>query len=381
MPKKMIIFIDENIFEKQKYGGISRYFCELAKAISENSEHRVIIYGGWNKNAYLSQLKTTESLKVLQFNKTLRHLRFAKKWLNPIIRKALFWKYRSTRNKIVYHPSYFSLDPFINKYSDNSVLTVHDLIYEHQEKSKGSKKTAKRKRIQGLVDHIITVSESTSRDLKAFNPLASNKITVIHLAAAPSSIQLEQERKNTFLFVGNRKGYKNGTLTIEAFADLQVNTPQDLQLLFIGGGPFDSDESKQINELDLKNSVQQRNLSDQELTLAYQTSVALVFPSSYEGFGLPPLEAMQANCPVIAQKVSSIPEVLGDWGHYFTNGHINELCALMKKVVQPEGNESSKRRQRIREQQLSKFSWLDTANKTLSAYENSMRGKHNRNNG
>jgi glycosyltransferase involved in cell wall biosynthesis len=369
----MIVFIDENIFEKQAYGGISRYFSELVKAICEMPEHEVVIYGGWSKNAYLNQLKQTANLKVFRLGPTWDWLKFAKKLINPMLRKVLFFQLKRKGKKVIYHPSYFSLDPFINEYCDCSVLTVHDLIYEHQEKNQNSKKTSERKRIQGLVDQIITVSESTARDLKAFNPSASNKISIVHLAAAPSAIELEQGRNNTFLFVGNRGGYKNGNLAIQAFANLKAETKQDSQLLFVGGGPFDVDESETIHALNLEDSVQQRNLSDQELSHAYQTSTALVFPSSYEGFGLPPLEAMQANCPVIAQKVSSLPEVLGEWGHYFTNESIDELCALMKKAAQPKSTEPSKIRQDLRDQQLRKFSWSKTANKTLLAYRKSIR--------
>jgi glycosyltransferase involved in cell wall biosynthesis len=369
----MIIFIDENIFEKQAYGGISRYFCELAKAISQTTEHEIFIYGGWSKNTYLNQLIQTKNLKVLRLESKWNWLKFAKSWINPMLRKALYLQLRMKGEKIIYHPSYFSLDPMIHKYCDASVLTVHDLIYEHQEKNKHSKKATKRKKIQNRVDHIITVSNSTAHDLKEFNPAIYHKISVVHLAAAPSAIELEQGRNNTFLFVGNRGGYKNGNLAIQAFANLKAETKQDSQLLFVGGGPFDVDESETIQALNLEDSVQQCNLSDQELSHAYQTSTALVFPSSYEGFGLPPLEAIQANCPVIAQKVSSIPEVLGEWGHYFTNESIDELCALMKKAAQPKSTEPSKIRQDLRDQQLRKFSWSKTANKTLLAYRKSVR--------
>ena len=371
MPKKMIVFIDENIFEKQKYGGISRYFCELGKAISENSEHRVIIFGGWNQNHYLRQIKTTGSLKVLQFNKRLRHLRFAKKWLNPIIRKALFWKYRSTRNKIVYHPSYFSLDPFINKYCDCSVLTVYDLIYEQQKKNRNSKKIQARKRIQDRVHQIITISESTSRDLKEFNPSICHKISVVHLAATPpkNKTTTTGERNNTFLFVGNRGGYKNGRLAIEALQQLQEKEQTDTRLLFAGGGAFNKEEIELIQRTELNSSITQANLSDQELNLAYQKSRALLFPSSYEGFGLPPLEAMQFNCPVIAQPVSSIPEVLGDWGHYLQEATSADLCRLMAFIMQPERSELEYSRQQLRAEQLLKFSWQHTANQTIEVYK------------
>mgnify|MGYP001161532367 CR=1 FL=1 len=365
----MNVFIDESIFEKQEFGGISRYFCELAKAISEHSEHRVIIYGGWSQNAYLSQLESTDTLKILFYKKRLRNLRFAKKWLNPIMRKAFFLKYRLKKERLIYHPSYFSLDSFINKYCDASVLTVHDLIYEHLKKNKSSKKTAKRKKIQDQVDQIITVSESTSRDLKAFNPSVSYKISVIHLATAPQSDQIKQERNATFLFVGNRGGYKNGTLTIEAFADLQAETKQNLRLLFVGGGEFDTDETEKIQALKLGNLAQQRNLSDQELAHAYQTSIALVFPSSYEGFGLPPLEAMQANCPTIAQKVSSIPEVLGDWGHYMETPTKEALRNQMKNLLQLPMQQSNSELANVRTKQLQKFSWEKTAQKTIQVYQ------------
>lgn len=365
----MIIFIDENIFEKQEYGGISRYFCELAKAISETSEHQVLIYGGWSKNTYLSQLKRTNNLRVIKIKSTWECLRPIKRWLNPIFRKALFIRLRIKGKKIVYHPSYFSLDSFIHKHCDTSVLTVHDLIYEHQEKNKYSKKVEKRKEIQELVDHIIVVSESTARDLSKFNPPVTNKISVIHLAATPPITILEKrgKRNNTFIFVGNRDDYKNGTLTIEALHLTQKDI--DAKLLFVGGGPFNDTEINLIKDAKLSAHIDQRNLSDAELSHAYQTSAALLFPSSYEGFGLPPLEAMQYDCPVIAQRVSSIPEVLGEWGVYLPNATAEALSTLMSKtMLQNEATDTQERKQH-RTAKLNQFSWEQTADKTISVYE------------
>jgi glycosyltransferase involved in cell wall biosynthesis len=365
----MIVFIDENIFEKQEYGGISRYFCELAKAISETPEHQILIYGGWSKNTYLSQLRQTNNLRVIKIGSKGAWLRSIKRWFNPIFRKAIFLSLRLKGQKIVYHPSYFSLDSFIHKHCDTSALTVHDLIYEHQEKNKYSKKVARRKKVQELVDHIIVVSESTAHDLSRFNPAVANKISVIHLAATPpaTSPTQKEKRDNTFVFVGNRGDYKNGALAIEALHLLQQDI--DAKILFVGGGGFNDEENDLINKTRLKNHVAQRNLSDTELSQAYQSSAALLFPSSYEGFGLPPLEAMQHDCPVIAQHVSSIPEVLGEWGTYLPDTTAEGLRALMLKTIQQNETEDSQERKHYRAVKLNQFSWKKTANKTISVYD------------
>ena len=218
---------------------------------------------------------------------------------------------------------------------------------------------------------IITISESTSRDLKEFNPSICHKISVVHLAATPpkNKTTTTGERNNTFLFVGNRGGYKNGRLAIEALQQLQEKEQTDTRLLFAGGGAFNKEEIELIQRTELNSSITQANLSDQELNLAYQKSRALLFPSSYEGFGLPPLEAMQFNCPVIAQPVSSIPEVLGDWGHYLQEATSADLCRLMAFIMQPERSELEYSRQQLRAEQLLKFSWQHTANQTIEVYK------------
>jgi glycosyltransferase involved in cell wall biosynthesis len=379
-PHPMIIFIDESIFEKQKFGGISRYFCELSHAIVTHTDHTVVIYGGWSQSAYLDTCKTSDQLKVIQAGPVLRKLEFARKWLNPVLRKLHFLKLKCTHKNqaLIYHPSYFRLDSFVAALSQVSVLSVYDLIYENRAGKKRLKKMAKRKSLQNRVDQIIAISMSTAHDLAEFNPAVKDKISVIHLATNPPANLIQrvgQKSKDTFLFVGSRGAYKNGKLAIEAFAHLQKQADRPLKMVFAGGGSFEDDELELIQGFDLKEQIEQRDMSDLELAEAYHHAIALVYPSSYEGFGLPLLEAMQVDCPVIAQNISSMPEVLGDWGHYMKEDRYEALLAEMRTVLRPLNEKNGQARESLRQQQLANFSWRKTAEETVQVYQQGLAAK------
>lgn len=187
----------------------------------------------------------------------------------------------------------------------------------------------------------ITISENTARDLIKFFPhISDESITVAHCGINPlfspansEEIQLFQDKFNItkpyFLLVGERlgvDGYKNATLLFKA---LQKCPTQDVGVICVGGQPGLEPE---LASLAKTVTVRLLRLTDEELRTAYSGALALVYPSLYEGFGLPIAEAMACGCPVITCRNSSIPEVAGDAVLYINPSDPQELAYALEQV-------------------------------------------------
>ena len=207
----------------------------------------------------------------------------------------------------------------------------------------------------------IAVSRSTAVDLGRLYPELAERVVVAHngidrefFSPAPAGeVQRFRERhgltKPYFVFVGRLNGYKNGRLLLDAVTRLP--DPENYTLLFIGGQP---ELQASLQALAGDADVRVTRLSDQELRLAYCGAAALVYPSKYEGFGLPILEAMGCNCPVITCQNSSLQEVAGAAALYVSPDDPGELASALQQIQMPEV-----RNQLIKmgARQAGKFSW------------------------
>ena len=247
---------------------------------------------------------------------------------------------------------------------------------------------AKRRRLQ-QAEHVISVSEATKHDVERLYRIPENRITVIHnalderLSSLPTTLDsrsvLEryQIQDPYLLYAGNIRSHKNIPRLIEAFAvalgELR-NHPlySRLKLLIIG------DEVAKHQAL-RRTVVISRVQSDVRflgfvpydiLKLFYQNAAAFVFPSLYEGFGLPPLEAMACGTPVLTSNTSSLPEVVGDAALLVNPENVFEIARGIKQVL----CDDVVRAQLIRRgrEQIKKFSWMTCAQKTLQLYEASV---------
>lgn len=188
----------------------------------------------------------------------------------------------------------------------------------------------------------VAISESTANDLRRLHPEASSgRITIAHCGVdksfsppPPEEILAFREYSGApehyYLFVGSRGGYKNGRLLFEAFSILKG--VRDPGLLLIGGSPSLEPE---FHAALAGRNVLLANPDDDALRMAYSAAAALVFPSRYEGFGLPILEAMACGCPVIACRNSSIPEVGGDAIIYVGESDSRSLARSMANITRP----------------------------------------------
>ena len=270
----MLVVHDDIIYDLQNGGGISVYWTNLKKGLLE--KYDILSFNG----------KTTIRDRKLP---------------------TLFQRYLDFNDKInekhIFHSSYYRISR--NPKAIN-IVTVHDFIYEYYRS--GARKylhTCQKRRALEKAHGIICVSLNTKNDLmKLYPQIDEKKISVIYhgVSDAFHCIQTKlSSNSRSLLFVGNRSGYKNFNLLVEF---LKLNP--DYSLNIVGGGQLTKKEKNALLQINYKHH---QRISDQELNKLYNQSYALVYPSLYEGFGLPILEALRAGCPVICNDGSSTSEI------------------------------------------------------------------------
>jgi len=167
------------------------------------------------------------------------------------------------------------------------------------------------------------------------------------------------------LFVGLRGGYKNFDKLLTAYAQSK-KLNKDFKLICFGGWKFIAHEQSLIRSLGLGDKVLHYSGPDQILANLYKYSAVFVYPSLYEGFGIPPLEAMHYGCPVLVSNTSSIPEAVGQAGLYFNPTSADDLSFHLDKIL----HDDTLRNELIRRghEQENKFSWDVCAQETLKLY-------------
>ena len=366
----MKILLEPLIFNIQKYGGISRYYAEIFRFLSINTNVVIDLPLYTTENFHLKSHGIGESILINFFGKL-----FSYRIKNYFILKS----YRKTFKLL----KFAKYDLFIPTYYDVRflkvigktpfVLTVHDMIHEiYPQLEPGSSIVQNKKLLIELATKIIAVSEHTKKDILKFYPhVPKDKIHVVHLSHSISKVNLSRDylinvvgSTKYILFVGNRGVYKNFLWFLKTVSNwLKENK---VILLCLGGGGFDSDEYFDIINLGLKDVVKQYTFNDHELYFFYTNAIAFVFPSEYEGFGIPILEAMYSGCPVLLPSRTSFPEVAGDAGEYIDldNGH-SLIKSLDKVYKNPDYRQKlvSKGFKRVE-----RFSWSKTVSSCLEVY-------------
>jgi glycosyltransferase involved in cell wall biosynthesis len=211
---------------------------------------------------------------------------------------------------------------------------------------------------------IITVSETTKRDLLKFYPDVENKVKIVYHGFFSREIITQfKNKENYLLFTGSRRGYKNFNMFIEAVALLLKKF--DLRLICTGQ-PFDKKEIDLFEYFNISDRVICRLVSDEELISLYAKATAFIFPSLYEGFGIPVLEAFAAGCPAILSNVSSLPEIGCHGAAYFDPYSIDDIRSVIEKVITSEALQ--KELVKNGKELIKKFSWEKCAKETMNVY-------------
>jgi glycosyltransferase involved in cell wall biosynthesis len=265
-----------------------------------------------------------------------------------------------------------------------TVITVHDLAFLLYPRFL----THDSARYYGQVDlaakqasHIIAVSESTKRDTVRLLGVPESKITVISEAAHPlftpvnnpttlDHVRAKYNLPNDFiLFVGTIEPRKNLPTLLRAFKRLRDNYKSKTVLAIAGNRGWLAEEVDQVlDQLKLGDAVRfLGGVPNEELVYLYNAAKLFVFPSFYEGFGLPPLEAMACGTPVVVSKISSLPEVVGDAAMLVNPEDLEEITVAMWRVLSDENLRAEMRSKGLK--RAAKFSWERAARETLKVYD------------
>ncbi|ACK64158.1 glycosyl transferase group 1 [Rippkaea orientalis PCC 8801] len=319
----MKILYDGEIYSNQVAGGINRYFANIISRLPSDFTPSLIVESSPELN-----YPVHPNLKSLWWYKRFRPERLR------ILTDKL---YSNAINKFNHfdlaHPTYYSLvtrQPLDN-YKCPIVITVYDMIHEllPQQVPYSSHGISIKSKAIKSAQAIICISENTKKDLVNLYSIPEHKISVTYLAAEIDvSLSYGSEvvpKDPYYLYIGSRAKYKNFDRLLLAFAKT-ISAQSDLKLCVIGS-PFNEKEAKRIAELKLGDHLENYGyVSDSHLAKLYRNSMALVYPSLYEGFGIPPLEAMSCQTAVIAANSSSLPEVVDDAGLLFNPESTDELA-------------------------------------------------------
>lgn len=364
----MRIVFDQQIFLQQEYGGISRYVCSLARELTKLPDVEAKIVAPLHYNAHLQALSGFSIIGC-----RVPYIKKAHRLVSALSELFASQINRGYKPDIV-HETYYSEHSVVPKKSA-SVLTVYDMIHELYASSlPGSERLSIRKQAAiGRADHVICISESTRRDLLELFDIPEHKVSVVHLgydaltATDSLSDKISVATSSPYLlYVGSRGGYKNFEGMLRAVASSHF-LRDNFSVICFGGGRFTQNEVKLIDEFGLNaEKIKQIGGGDDMLAQLYKDAEAFIYPSLYEGFGIPPLEAMSLGCPVICSNTSSIPEVVGDAGEYFEPDNIESIRHAIESVMQ-----SNTRRDELVQKGRDRcaiFSWSRCANETLANY-------------
>jgi glycosyltransferase involved in cell wall biosynthesis len=364
----MNIAFDYQIFTRQNYGGISRYISQLAVGLLE-LQQKVKIIAPIHINNYLEVLPrdVVTGIRVKRYPPKMSRL-------FSIYNHAFSIPKINKFKPNVIHETYYSTFG-INTKSCPIVVTVHDMIHEifKDQFSKYDNTTKIKKAAIERADKIICITENTKKDLIRIFNISEDKVTVIHhgydLFDRGNHIEMIgfSTSRPFLLYVGSRGGYKNFYGLLKAIS-LSKQLLSDIDIVVFGGPKFSSEEISIFRTLGLsEGQVKHVRGNDSLLRTYYKTARAFVFPSFYEGFGMPPLEAMAHGCPVIASNTSSMPEVIGNAGQYFNPAEPDDIRLAIESVVYSDKHVSNL--QYLGYKRLSNFSWSKCAKDTLKVYQ------------
>ena len=340
------------IWAAQSNGGISRYIVELANNLNNHVSRNLSLIPK-HSNSLVAEIEKPVQIRNLKRDLISISKSFASE-------------------KKIYHATYYDFHNLriAKSLGYLNVITVHDMISEIYPGIPPRFRFVPNQKLKSVLyaDGLICVSQSTKNDLMRIYGVPEKKIKVIHLASSFKMETLNDKqrvKKNNIIYVGKRSGYKNFSILLQAFCNSSF-LRENYSLIAFGGGDFNSVEEEFISEFNLNEKVIQVNGDDSILRDLYLTSSLLVYPSLYEGFGLPPLEAMSLGCPVITSDVSSMPEVGAGAVLYFDPFNVQMLTTLLEQTLTSE--KTLKRLSEMGVVRSREFSWQKTASETYDFY-------------
>lgn len=302
--------------------------------------------------------------------------------------RSFIWHYKVMRDMkknppdIFFAPTSYIIASFAPK-NLKTIITVHDLVAWLAGSRHNKKATfIEHRTLPGAIKkacHIITVSESTKSDLQKLFRIPQEQVSVIHCAAGRAFREIIPEEKNAaarelktpekfILSVGTLEPRKNYGTLLKAFAKLRKKNPE-IHCIVIGSKGWSYREiTKTAEALKINEFVHFPDyVSEENLVKYYNLASLFVYPSLYEGFGIPILEAMQCACPVITSNCSSMPEVAGEAAQLIDPKNIDELSQKMEKMLMNEQMRKTMKEKGL--EQARKFSWRKSAAQLLELFQ------------
>ena len=363
----MHIAFDPQTFSLQDYGGVSRYFANTAAALASLPDTRVSVLAFAHFNAYLAKvprnLVVGRAIPVLPSPSRRLLVR-----TNQLLARA--WLARHGAD--IVHETYYSAARTAPR-GMPTVLTVFDMI--HEKFPEYAPRTARIVRLKRTAirraDHLICISENTRRDLIELYNVAARRTSVVRLGfshPAPGEEALPRPHAEPYLlFVGTRGGYKDFAALLRAYASSPA-LRRDFLLACFGDAPLSAAELALIQQLGIaKERVRHTSGTDQALAAHYRHAALFIYPSRYEGFGMPPLEAMARGCPVVCSNAASLPEVAGNAARLFEPGDADGLRLAMEAVLGSAEEAAGLRTKGLA--RAREFSWEICARQTRAVYD------------
>lgn len=373
----MKILYDTQIFDAQKFGGISRYHYEIIKRLEQNQYQLPIMF---TNNEYIknSSLFTIESDKS-GYDSFFPGKSFKGKHKLYNLKKKLFPIPSSNKDEVikkivnqdfdVFHPTYY--DPYFLDYIGKKpfVITIHDMIYEKYPEffNDGQITIHNKKILAKKATHIIAISEKTKEDIIDFYNVDEKKITVIyhgsslHPLKQDFSINFNKTYGKYILFTGSRTLYKNFYFMVEALSDLLI---QNNLNIVCTGSSFTNNELDFFEKNNVLDHIFHFYASDDELFELYHQATLFIFPSYYEGFGIPILEAFEAECPIICANASCFPEIAQDAAYYFDPKSKKNLIEIVNKALIT----NNSKKIMLGKNLLNNYTWEKSAFKHIEVY-------------
>ncbi len=354
-----------DVFTAQATGGISRCMIELMRALADTPTQWQL-WVGRHGNALLTDVTADGGLAshVLSAEAGTPIGRLT----GSIRNERSFVKATRAVDATILHRTFYPVIDLVPARTLKRVETLHDMwderAGENADRLTWLKSLLKRRALHAA-DAIVCVSESSRCEMIAIWPeLAARAVVIPHgvrrLSERPT---LAGHPRPFFLFVGRRNTYKNFTIALSALALAEM---PDFDLICFGGGAFDAAENAAIQAAGLAERVIHTAGNDDRLAGMYEAATALLYPSAYEGFGLPLLEAMIHDCPVIAAPLTSLPEAGGDAALYADPGDVSAWATQMARIARDDAFSASLRARG--RSHCAAFSWSRTAQRHAALY-------------